>query len=158
MAMIAKAPIAWAKVTGKPQPGYNKTQLEWSFDIGVTDAVLEVLKKADVDLSYVKPATNPKTGKTHTLGMPYIKFTRKEIKADGSPGKPFKIVDQFGKPWDETKQIGNGSLVNVKFMVNETPQGKNKPSALAIQVWELAEYEGEEDFPVADANENWGED
>lgn len=156
--MLVKAPTAWAKITGKPQPGYTKTQNEWSLDVGIDEHNLEVLKKEGVDLSYVKPAVNEKTGKTHVLGMPYIKFTRKEFKADGSAGKPFKVVDRFGKPWEDDKKIGNTSLLNVKFMVNETPQGKMKPAALAIQVWELSEYDGEEEFPVADVDESWSED
>ena len=159
MAMIAKAPIAWARITGEPHPGYNKTQKEWDFDVGVTEEVLETLKKEGVSIGqYVKPKTNPKSGKDHALGMDYLKFTRKEIKADGSPSKPFKVVDRYGKPWDPNVKIGNGSLANIKFAVNETQNGHFKPAALAIQIWELVEYGGDDAFPIAEGDENWDKD
>lgn len=154
---MMQGPIYWAKVTGEPQPGFTKSILEWSFDLGVTDNVLEACKKEDVTLKqYIKPATNPKSGKTHASGMDYIKFIRKAVKADGTPGKPFKVVDNKGRPWPEDKRIGNGSIVNVKFSVQETPQGNIKPSAIAIQVWELKEFEGDDAFPIAeDDGEAW---
>lgn len=153
--MLPKVPSAWAKITGAPQPGYTKTQLEWSVDVGITEEALEVLKKAGVSLDkYLKPATNPKTGKTHVLNMPYLKFTRRELKEDGSKAKPFKVVDRKGNPWDPDVQIGNGSILNIKFLTNETRNGDIKPSAIAIQVWELNEYAGEDEFPVADG-EDW---
>lgn len=154
MAMI-QGPIAWAKVLGKPQPGYTKSQLEWSFDVGVDKATAKKLKELEV-ADYIKPATNDK-GKTHVLGTDYIKFSRREIKVDGTKAKPIRVVDANGKDWPEDKMIGNGSIVNVKFAVNEKKTGGMKPSVIAIQVWEYKEYEGGESFPTreSDGEEAW---
>jgi hypothetical protein len=77
---------------------------------------------------------------------PFISFKRKELKADGSPNQPIRIVDHKGEKWDGRK-IGNGSTVNVNFAVNE--YGKNKKSAniLSLQVWEHVPFSGGE-FPT----------
>lgn len=152
MPMI-QGPIAWAKL-GKPQPGYTKSQLEWSFDIGIDKNAFKALADAGVSVKkYVKPKTNEKTGKDHATGMDYLKFSRREIKADGTQAQPIRVVDRKGQPFDvEKTKIGNGSIVNVKFAVNETQNGDMKPSVVAVQVWELVEYGDGEDFPTDD---NW---
>lgn len=154
--MMIQGPIAWAKIIGKPQPGYDKLKLEWSFDLGIdakTKAKLEELGVGE----YVKPNVNPKNNKNHVLDMDYIKFSRREIKVDGSKAQPFKIVDENGKDWPEGKMIGNGSIVNVKFATNEKQSGGLKPSAIALQVWDYKAYEGGEDFPsrAEGGEEDW---
>jgi hypothetical protein len=152
---MIRGPVAWAKVLGKPQPGYDKRQLEWSFDVGLDKTSIAKFKELGC-ADYVKPAVNPKNGKKHVLDMPYAKFTRKEKKFDGSDGKPISVVDNKGKPWPEDKLIGNGSIINVKFAVNEKQSGGMKPSVVAIQVWEYKEYEGGESFPTdEDGEESW---
>lgn len=155
MAMI-RGPIAWAKITGKPQPGYTKSQLEWSFDLGLDKAAIDTLTALGCE-SYIKPVTNPKTGKDHVLGVPYIKFTRREYKANGDLGAPIRVVDAKQAPWPENKRIGNGSIANVKFAVNpnQLDASKQKPSVVAVQIWQLEEYEGGEEFPVSEGEETW---
>ncbi len=152
MPMI-RGPIAWAKL-GKPQPGYTKSQLEWSFDLGVDKDGLKALQEAGVSIKkYVKPKVNEKNGKDHATGLDYIKFARREIKADGTPAQPIRIVDRKGNDFDaERTKIGNGSIVNVKFAVNETQNGDMKPAVVAVQIWDLQEYGDGEDFPTDD---NW---
>ena len=154
MPMI-RGPIAWAKLR-EPVPGFTKTQKEWTFDLGVDDVASKKLHDLECG-DYIKPVKHPKSGKEHTLGMPWIKFTRREIKNDGTPAKPIRVVDANGKDWDMNVPIGNGSIVNVKFAVNEKQSGGMKPSVIAIQVWELKEYEGGEEFPTrtADTEEAW---
>jgi hypothetical protein len=146
-----QGPIAWAKL-GKPQPGYTKSQLEWSFDVGLDKNALKALADAGVTIKkYVKPGINPQTGKEHVLGTDHLKFSRKEIKADGTPAQRIRVVDRKGNPFDtENTKIGNGSIVNVKFAVNETQNGDMKPAVVALQIWELVEYEGGENFPTDD--------
>lgn len=151
MPMI-QGPIFWAKVLGKPQPGYDKRQLEWSFDLGVDKATRKKLEDLDVQ-DYIKPAE--KNGKTHASGGEYVKFSRREKKFDGSDAQPIRVVDAAGKEWPQDRKIGNGSIVNVKFAVNEKQTGGMKPGVIAIQVWEYKAYEGSEDFPVGDAPEEW---
>lgn len=152
MAML-QGPIYWAKILGKPQPGYDKRQLEWSFDVGIDKKTRKNLEELEVG-DYIKPAE--KNGRTHASGTEYMKFSRKELKFDGSPGQPIKVVDRTGQPWPEDRKIGNGSIVNVKFAVNEKQSGGMKPSVVALQVWEYVPYEGGDDFPVsAEGAEEW---
>jgi hypothetical protein len=60
------------------------------------------------------------------------------------------------KPWDGKTKIGNGSKVNVKFVINDVPYGGKvwkKPGILGVQVVDLVPYEGGdyEEFPEIDS-------
>jgi len=156
MPMI-RGPVAWAKL-GKPQPGYNKNELEWSFELGLDKKTAAKFRELGVG-EYIKPAVNPKSGKEHVLGTDYVKFSRKAKKADGTDAQPIRIVDAKGEDWPTGKRIGNGSILNVKFALNEKKSGGLKPGVLAVQVWELVEFEGEDDFPVReDGSEDWSDE
>lgn len=149
MAMIT-GPIYWSKILGEPQPGYQGKGREWSFDLGVDQKTEKKLAELEVS-DYIK------TKDGHASGGKFIKFKRNAVKADGSAAKPFKVVGPDGKDWPDDKRIGNGSIVNVKLAINEKQDGKMKPSAVAIQVWEYVPYEGGEEFPTRqqDGEENW---
>lgn len=142
--MIIKGNAHWAKVIGPAQPTKFNPNGEWSIDVSIDEATQKELLRAGVNKDYFKD-------KGDDRGV-FLTFKRNAKKNDGTPAKPFAIVDNKGKPWGDTK-IGNGSVVNVKIALNEREfRGKKflKPSALAIQVWELVEYEG--GFPVADTD------
>lgn len=87
---------------------------------------------------------------------PFISFKRKEFKQDGTPNKPVRVVDHRGELWGNEK-IGNGSIVNVNFAVNEYGKGEKSANILSLQVWDLVPYSGGE-FPVKDDEENWEKD
>lgn len=135
----------WAKIVGKPQGGYpnGKGPAEWSIDVAIDEKTKDRLLKEGIDAKYIKNKGDEKGD--------YIVFKRREIKQDGTAAKPFKIVDRVGKPWPEGKFIGNGSTINVRYVINEE---LNKPNALAFQVVELQEYAPENDFPTYEENEN----
>lgn len=154
--MMLRGKGYWAKILGKAQDGYTKGEREWSIDIGLDeDAVAKYLKEGGSDF-YLKTKEN------HPAEGYYIPFKRKEIKQDGTPAKPIEVVDRKGQPWDPQVKIGNGSVLNFKFALNDVEVGKavrKKPSLIAIQVWDLVEYTGGNsdeyvDFPTDD---NWAE-
>lgn len=150
--MIINGIAHWAKVVGPAQPGYDKTQKEWSIDVAINEATKKVLQEAGIG-SKVKNKGDDRGD--------FITFKRKELRSDGTPAKPIEIKNSMGKPWDGKTLIGNGSEVNIKFLVNEVPyNGKvfKKPGILALQVVKLVEYEGgdREDFP--EYNEDGAED
>lgn len=152
MAMI-QGKAFWAKVVGKPVKGYNEGDLEWSIDVAVDAAA----RKKLVELGLEEKIKN----KGDDRGD-FINFKRRARKKDGTESKPIKIVDKYGKDWDGAL-IGNGSIVNVKFAVNEWEFGKKsgvRADILALQVWDLVEYADKEPFPVAEGGEeDWsGED
>lgn len=153
--MVLRGKIAWAKLLGKPTDGYTKGEKEWSADFELDEtAKAKYLKEGGSDF-YIKSKDN------HPLGE-FLAFKRKEVRRDGSPAKPITVVDNKGQPWDPSVKIGNGSVVDVKFALNEVEVGRAKrlkPSLIAVKVVELVPYEGSgkesdfEDFEFDD--ENW---
>ena len=84
----------------------------------------------------------------------FVSFSRDAIKKDKTEGKPYKIVDAQGQPFPDDKAVGNGSTVNVVVSLNErTFRGEKflKPSAVAIQIWDLIQYDSGA-FPTKDAS------
>lgn len=155
--MILQGTAYWAKVLGKPQDGYTKGEREWSVDVALDDSVADKYLAEGGSDFYLKTKENhPANGKC------YLAFKRKEIKQDGSPAKPIEVVDNKGNPWDPSVKIGNGSVVNFKFALNEvTVAGKTrlKPSLIGLQVWEHVPYEGGDseftEYPTVDNEESW---
>lgn len=138
--MILRGRVAWAKVLGKAAKGYNEGEREWSIDFEVDDKSKEKYLAGGGSDFYLKTKEN------HPLGT-FIPFKRKEVKQDGTPAKPINVMDAKGNPWDPNVKIGNGSIVDVKFALNEITHGRNKrnkPSLIALRVIELVEYEGKE--------------
>lgn len=144
----------YAKILGAPPPGFDNGPEEWTFDLVLDEKGKEDFLASGASDFYVK--VNKDTGEE------YVKFTRKLVKRDGSEGKPFVVVGPDGQPWDQSKKIGNDSVLNVKYSMNEiTHKGQKrlKPSALAVQVWEHVPYEGGNSFPTRpiepEAKEDW---
>lgn len=147
---------SYAKILGNPVPGYQNGPAEWTVDLILDKDGIKQYKESKGDPFYVK--TNKDTG------AQYLRFKRHAKKKDGTDGKPILVVGPDGQPWDQSKLIGNGSILNVRFGLNEVPsQGTKrlKPSVIAIQVWEHSPYEGRNEFPTRDVpvvdEENWDE-
>ena len=146
MAMI-RGIARYAKIVGAPVEGFDggEKDKEWTFDLVVDEATEEKLVGEGVAPTKFK--SDPKTGER------YINFKRKAIKADGTASKPFKIVDGRGVDWTAGVLIGNGSILNVKYNINEWEFGKKKgkrADAIAIQVFEHVPYGNTESFPIND--------
>ena len=144
--MLIRGKIKWAKILGEPVWGYENTFKEWSCDVYVDKDTVARLEAEGLK-DRIKDKGNG----------PYIRFSRKELKADGSPNQPIRVVDHKGEAWDKSKKIGNGSVVNVNFATNEYKKGKFSANILSLQVWEHVPYEGGE-FPTRGDDEDGGED
>lgn len=132
--MLIQGKAKWAKIVGEPGWGYENKFKEWSVDVYVDDATAQKLKAENLNLKDKGNGT-------------YITFKRKELKADGSPNQPIRIVDHKGDAWPVGKKIGNGSTVNVNFALNEYKPGQVNQNILSLQVWDLVAFEGGE-FPT----------
>lgn len=144
---LLRGKIKWAKVLGEPVWGYENTFKEWTFDVEVDKKTIAQLEEQGLG------------HKVKDKGQgPFVTFSRKELKADGTPNKPIRIVDNKGKPWDQAKKIGNGSVVNVSYALNEYRPGKLTWNVLALQVWEHVPYEGNSEFPIKEDDDNGGDD
>lgn len=148
--MVIKGKAYWAKVLGAPGWGYKKQHKEWSVDVSIDAKDKERLLAAGMGKQYIKNKDDDRGD--------FITFRRRELKRDGSPGKPIAVFDRRGKPWDEKTLIGNGSTVNIKIVLNEIDgQKETKPGLIKMQVVELVEYEGNddnEDFATYDDDGN----
>lgn len=150
--MMIRGTAYWAKVVGKPVKAYNPGEFEWTIDVAIDEATRKALAKAGLG-DRVKNKGDDRGD--------FIQFKRKSVKADGEPAKPIAIVDSKGQPWDDKTLIGNGSIVNVKFIINEITMQNGrkilKPNILKMQVWEHVPYESKgDDFPVKEDNETKG--
>lgn len=135
--LIIRGKAMWAKVIGAPVWGYENAHKEWAIDVMIDEKT-----EAKLEAEGLGPIIKDK-GKGK-----FVSFKRKEFKADGTPNKPIRIVDSKGETWGDAK-IGNGSVVNVNFAINEYKKGKFSANILSLQVWEHVPYTGGE-FPVKD--------
>lgn len=138
----------WAKIVGAPVKAYDPAEKEWTIDIEIDEETQARLREDGAGF-YIRV----KEGRA-----PYIQFKRKALKKDGTPAKPYIIKDRHRQDWDQSKLIGNGSVINVIYEYNEVGVGKdkrNKPSAIKFQVWEHVPYESENDFPDGGADDDW---
>lgn len=139
--MLISGKSYWTKIIGEPRLGFADDPVpEWSMDVALDPASVKALKDAGCS-SYIK-------NKDDARGD-FVSLKRKSVKQDGTPAKPIKVVDHHNEPWDR-RLIGNGSTVNVSIALNPRKyKGKEflKPSILAVQVWELVEYQPKESFP-----------
>lgn len=136
----------WTKVLGDPVFNYNKDGKEWTFDFTPDAEAVAELKRLGVD--HKLKDKGDERGKFLTLKQ------RAELN-DGSPARPITVVDPRNRPWDPSKKIGNGSLIEVKLDVVD--YGKTKAAQaryglypVAIRVLEHKEYVRQEFAPLPD--------
>lgn len=147
--MLIRGKAKWAKIIGAPVWGYESKFKEWSVDVYVDEDTVGRLKAEGLG-DKLKDKGNG----------PYMTFKRKELKKDGTPNQPIRIVDHKGEAWDGRK-IGNGSVVNVNFAINEFGKNDKAANILSLQVWDLVKYEGGDEFPVdkdRKVDDSWAEE
>jgi hypothetical protein len=142
--LLIRGRAKWAKIIGEPVWGYESKFKEWSVDVYIDEETAHRLEVEGLK-DKIKDKGNGQ----------YITFKRKELKTDGSPNTPIRVVDHKGEAWDNRK-IGNGSTVNVNFAINEFGKGQKSANILSLQVWDFVKFDGAE-FPVKDdvAGEDW---
>jgi hypothetical protein len=124
---------------------YNKDGKEWKIDLEIDEATVKELKKLKIGDKIRRGEPYEKDGvekPAYLDGRPYLTFRQAELKRDGSPNNPIDIKDILGKPWDYTKEIGNGSVIDLKFAIVDNGVGKKKGMyPRAIRVLEHVPYE-----------------
>jgi hypothetical protein len=149
---IIQGKSTYAKVLGKPGKAYKIGETEWSIDVTPNEAGVAQLRADGL-----KTKLKNKGDERNT----FITFKRTGTKKDGTPAKPISVVGPDREPWPQEKLIGNGSIVNIKYVVNEAPyEGKVylKPGIIGIQVVKHVPYEGkprDDDFQDYNGDENW---
>lgn len=129
---------SFAKILGDPVLNYSKDGKEWTVDIVLDKETAKEVKGYGV-------GDKVKTKDNYLEGNPYLTFKQKEYRFDGvTRNDPIPVVDIFGKPWDDDKKIGNGTVVDVRFrVVDYGPGKKNGMYPAKIRVLDLVPYEGD---------------
>jgi hypothetical protein len=124
---------SYAKILGDPIPNYNKDGREWKMDLILDKTSLPELKKLGI-------SDRVKSKEDYNDGAPYLTFKQAEFKKDGSPNRPIQVVDSRNQPWGEDL-IGNGSDVDVKFVIVDYGPGKKDGVYIrGVRVLNLVSY------------------
>lgn len=135
---------SFAKILGAPVLNYSKDGKEWKMDLVITKDTVKEVKGYGI-------GDRVKSKDDYLDGRPFLSFKQAELRKDGTPNDPIKVVDINGKPWDHTKLIGNESDVDVKFRVVDYGVGKkNGVYIAAVRILNLVPYERQEFAPVTE--------
>jgi hypothetical protein len=149
--VMLRGKVNYFKFLGDPRPNYNKDGNEWTTDFFDFDAdAVKKLKKLGIG-DRIK-----NKGDAYLDGEDFLTFKHKELTSMGKPNRKVPVVDAAGKPWPEDKLIGNGSVVDVKFVVKDNGKGfKKSVWPRGFRVLEHIPYEGQGDLfePLDESDE-----
>ena len=150
--VVFRGKASYAKILGDPVLNYSKDGKEWKMDLHIVDK--DIIKEAKALGIGDKVKQKP----NYLNGDPHLSFKQAELRKDGTPNFPIKVFDAAGKPWPENKLIGNGSDVDVKFVIMDYGPGKNKGMYIrSVRVLRLEEYSPQEFAPIDEDDEFYDE-
>lgn len=137
---VLRGETSYAKILGDPMPNYAKDGREWKMDLVIKDK--DTLK----EVKGLGIGDRVKNKENYLDGAPFLTFKQAEMRKDGvTPNQPITVVDAAGNPWPDSKLIGNGSTVDVKFVVMDYGPGKKKGVYIrGVRVLDLVPYEPKE--------------
>ena len=145
--VVIRGKASYAKVLGDPVLTYDKLSKEWKMD-------LEVSKDTEKELKGYGIADKVKKKDNYLDGKPHLSFKQPEYQKSGKPNEPIKVSDILGEPWDDKNLIGNGSDVEVRFVVVDYGPGKKKGMYIrSIRVLRLVEYNKGDFKPIQEDDE-----
>lgn len=138
--------LSFAKLLGDPVLNYSKDGKEWKTDF--YDFPVKEIKALGI-------GDRVKEKDTYLDGKPYMSFKHPEYRKDGETrNDPIKITDILGKPWDDNKLLGNGTVADLKFRVVDFGKGKKKGVYLqSVRVLDLVSYEKQTFDPIDETDE-----
>lgn len=146
---VIRGKTSYFKMLGDPVLNYSKDGKEWKTDIIPLDP-----KGVKKELTAYGIGDRLRTKDGYLEGQPYLSLKQKELRSDGTPNEPVKVVDIAGKPWPQDKLIGNGSIVDIKFAVVDFGPGKMKGVyPRSVRVLELVPYNKAEFEPLSEDDE-----
>lgn len=132
--LVVRGKASFAKILGEPVLNYDKSGKEWKIDLVISEDTVKEFQSVGV-------GDRVKRKENYVDGQPYVSFRQSELRKDGSENYPIKVVDILNKDWDQNKLIGNGSDVDVKFVVMDHGPGKKHGMYIrGVKVLKLVEY------------------
>lgn len=148
--LVMRGEIHWAKILGDPVLDYDKTAKEWTFDFIPNDP-----KGARAELKALGVADRLRAKEGHLDDRDYMTFKQKELRADGTPNRRIDVENITGKEWDQEKKIGNGTVVDVQFVVVDFgPKRYKGVYPRCVRILQHVPYEGKS-FDKIDENDEF---
>ena len=157
--IVIRGTVDWCKLLGNARPHTGNAKYDkgpyWSIDVTPNDESRELLDTFGLTEKLREPnVDNPKEHRRET----YLSLKVLENKSDGTKNKAPEVVDVRGKPWDQSVEIGNGTVADVKVRVVDYGKGVQKGCYLhAMRVLDLSEYEREQFAPLSEDDEYFAE-
>lgn len=147
--------LQYAKVLGDPVLNYDKSGKEWKFDFVPNEQKAVAKELAGYGIGdRLRSKTNNKTGEDIYGGAKFMSFRQKEFKNSGEANAPIEVVDVLGKPWDQSKLLGNDTVADVKFAVVDYGPGKKAGVyPRKIRVLDHVPYETDGFEPISEDDE-----
>lgn len=123
--------IDWCKLLGKARPYTGDPRYDkgpsWSVEINPDAKSRALLKKHGLEEKFKKDKPKKADGSVNKNARDYdfIRLTVLESRADGEKNIPPQIIDASGRSWDDTTEMGNGTVVDilVKYVDYGTTKG-----------------------------------
>lgn len=149
--VVIRGKTSFAKILGDPVLNYSKDGKEWKMDLVIDKDTVKEIKGFGI-------GDRVKTKDGYVDGQPHLTFKQSEFKRSGDANQPIPVKDILGKDWDQSKLLGNGTDVEVKFVVKDHGVGKKKGVYIrGVRVLKLVPYERQE-FDAIDENDEFYEE
>lgn len=136
MTMVIRGKTSYAKILGDPVLNYSKDGKEWKMDLVIDKDTVKEFNAAGI-------SDRVKSKPEYLEGKEYVTFKQAEFQRSGKPNDPIRVVDILGDPWDQKTLLGNGSDVEVSFVVQDHGPGKKKGMYIRqVRVLKLVPYDG----------------
>lgn len=151
--------IDWCKLLGKARPYTGDPRYDkgpsWSVEINPDEKSRALLAKHGLEekLKRDKKTKRDGTPAKNPRDYDFIRLTILESKADGTKNKAPEIMDASGRAWDDSTEMGNGTVADilVRYIDYGTTKGLYYKK---MRVLKHVPYEGGSDFePLSEDDE-----
>lgn len=140
--MVIRGKTSFAKILGDPVLNYSKDGKEWKMDLVIDKDTEKEFKAAGI-------GDRVKRKDTYLDGQPHVTFKQGEFRRSGEPNKPIPVTDILGDPWNQNELLGNGSDVDVTFVVQDHGPGKKHGMYIrSVRVLKLVPYNKDDTPPI----------
>lgn len=156
---VIRGTVDWCKLLGAARPYSGDPRYDkgpsWSVEIAPDEKSMALLKQHGVadKLKTDKKTRADGTPTKNPRDYQFVRLTILENRADGSKNKNPEVLDIYDKPWDQEKEIGNGSVADV--LVRVIDYGNTKGLYFRkMRVLKHVPYEGGSGFaPLSEDDE-----
>lgn len=143
--IVFRGKLSFAKILGDPVLNYSKDGKEWKLDLVVDKDTVKEAKRLGI-------GERVKTKEGYLDGQTFMTFKQRELRKDGTPNEPIKVIDIRDQPWDPRKLLGNGTDADVKFVIVKNPGKADGVYIRSVRILNLVPYERQEFAPLDESD------